>query len=146
MLISKRSKVAFISICLLSSLFFLQEDVQAEVQVEGAWMRLLPPMSKVTAAYMTLISDQEDRLVSVSSNIAEVVEIHQSKMEDGVMSMQKESCLYLPKDEPVELKPQSYHLMVMGLQSPLNEGENHQFTLEFEQAGKMLVHITVRNP
>ena len=145
MLTNKNSKVALMTICLLSYLM-VQTEVQAEVQVEGAWLRLLPPMSKMTAGYMTLLSDQDDRLISISSNMAEVVEIHQSKMEDGVMSMQKESCLYLPKDEPVELKPQSYHLMVMGLQSPLNEGENHQFTLEFEQAGKMLVHITVRNP
>jgi hypothetical protein len=120
--------------------------VQADVRVENAWMRLLPPMSKMTAAYMTLVSDQEDRLISVSSDIAKVVEIHQSKMEDGVMTMQEVKCLYLPKDELVELKPQSYHLMVMGLQSPLKEGESHQFILEFENVGKVIVQVPVKNP
>ena len=141
MLFSKSVKVTFVTICLLSS--FL---VRAEVQVQGAWVRLLPPMSKMTAAYMTLVSDQEDRLISVSSDMAKVVEIHQSRMEDGMMSMQEVKSLLLPKDEPVELKPQSYHLMVMGLQSPLKEGHIHQFTLEFEQAGKLLVQAQVRNP
>ena len=141
MLFSKSVKVTFVTICLLSS--FL---VQAEVQVQGAWVRLLPPMSKMTAAYMTLVSDQEDRLISVSSDMAKVVEIHQSRMADGMMSMQEVKSLLLPTDEPVELKPQSYHLMVMGLQLPLKEGEIHQFTLEFEQAGKLLVQVPVRNP
>lgn len=145
MLFSKSSKVALISICLLSSVF-VQTAAQAEVKVDGAWVRLLPSMSKMTAAYMTLVSDQEDRLISVSSEIAKVVEVHQSKMEDGVISMQEVKGLLLPKDETVELKPQSYHLMVMGLKSPLKEGENYQFIFEFEQSGKVLVQVSVRNP
>ncbi|MFT6029388.1 MAG: copper(I)-binding protein [Oleiphilaceae bacterium] len=145
MLFSKIAKVTFVTIVLLSS-FLVQTEAQAEVQVKGAWVRLLPPMSKMTAAYMTLVSDQEDRLMSVSSDMAKIIEIHQSKMEDGVMSMQEVKILLLPKNEPLELKPQSYHLMVMGLQSPLKEGEIHQFTLEFEQAGKVLVQVPVINP
>ena len=119
-------------------------SAQAEVQVEGAWMRLLPPMSKMTAAYMTLKSDQDDRLVAAASDVARVVEIHQSKMVDGVMSMQEVSCLDLPENQAVELKPQSYHLMVMGLNEALKAGDVHTFVLEFEQAGKLEVQVPVR--
>ena len=119
-------------------------NARAEVSVEGAWMRLLPPMSKMTAAYMKLKSDQDDRLLGASSELAEVVEIHQSKMEDGVMSMQEVSCLELPENQSVELKPQSYHLMVMGLKAPLQAGDVHRFVLEFEQAGKLEIQVPVR--
>lgn len=121
-------------------------QAMAEVSVEDAWVRLLPPMSKMTAAYMKIQSDQDDRLISASSDIANVIEIHQSKMDDGVMSMQQIDGLALPKDTLVELKPQSYHLMVMGLVKPLNESEQHRITLELEKAGKVDIQVPVRKP
>lgn len=123
----------------------LSMNLMAEVQVENAWMRLLPPTSKMTAAYMTLKSDRDDRLVGVSTEIASAVEIHLSKMEDGVMSMREQSCLELPANQPVELKPKSYHLMVMGLKAPLAAGQVHTFVLQFEQAGSLEVSVPVRD-
>jgi copper(I)-binding protein len=131
---------------LLSASIFLSFPIQADVLVENAWLRLLPPVSNMTAAYMNLTSDREDRLVSISSDIAELIEIHQSKMESGVMSMQEVKRLSLPKGKTIELKPQSYHLMVMGLKEVLIEGEAYPFTLEFEHAGKMTIDVLVRNP
>ena len=95
---------------------------------------------------MNIQSDQEDRLIGASSDIAKVVEIHQSKMNDGIMSMQEVDGLNLPKGTLVELKPQSYHLMVMGLVKPLIETESYSFTLEFEKAGKVEVEVPVRKP
>lgn len=128
------------------TLAFSALPVLAEVNVTDAWVRLLPPMSKMTAAYMNIQSDQEDRLIGASSDIAKVVEIHQSKMNDGIMSMQEVDGLNLPKGTLVELKPQSYHLMVMGLVKPLIETESYSFTLEFEKAGKVEVEVPVRKP
>jgi copper(I)-binding protein len=119
-------------------------SVHAEVKVDNAWVRLLPPTSKMTAAYMTLKSDRDDRLVGASSDVANVVEIHQSKMTDGVMSMEEVGCLDLPAGQVVELKPQSYHLMVMGLKVPLSEGDVHRFILEFEEAGELEVTLPVK--
>lgn len=130
----------------LSLMLSVSAGTFADVQVDNAWVRLLPPMSKMTAAYMNLKSDQDDRLLAASSELARYVEIHQSKMLDGMMSMQEVDALSLPKDQTVELKPQSYHLMVMGLYAPLKEGDEHIFILEFEKAGKLEVKIPVRNP
>jgi copper(I)-binding protein len=124
-------------------LLLMTRVVQADVEVENAWMRLLPPTSKMTAAYMTLKSDRADRLLGASSEAATVVEIHQSKLEDGVMSMEEVSCVELPAGQIVELKPQSYHLMVMGLKAPLKEGEVHRFVLEFAEAGEREIAVTV---
>ena len=128
------------------SLVFSSLPSVAEVNVSEAWVRLLPPMSKMTAAYMNLKSDQDDRLISVSSDIAKTIQIHQSKAENGVMSMQQVTNLALPKGVLVELKPQSYHLMVMGLVKPLHKTESYLFTLEFEKAGKLDIQVPVRNP
>lgn len=132
--------------CLIGLTFLCSFQAYAEVTVENAWLRLLPPMSKMTAGYMKLTSDQEDRLLSVSSDMASKIEIHHSKMEDGLMSMQEVSSLQLPKGEAVELKPQSYHLMVMGLNKPLTEGAIHTLTLTFERAGQLDIQVPVLNP
>ena len=133
---------------IMTSLILVISSLQAmaEVSVSDAWVRLLPPMSKMTAAYMKIQSDQNDRLISASSDISNVIEIHQSKMDNGVMSMQQIDGLAIPKDTLVELKPQSYHLMVMGLVKPLNESEQHRITLEFEKAGKVDIQVPVRKP
>tara|TARA_R110002072_G_scaffold140765_8_gene285227 strand:+ start:17304 stop:17735 length:432 start_codon:yes stop_codon:yes gene_type:complete len=131
-------------VCL--SFIFSSLPVLAEVNVTDAWVRLLPPMSKMTAAYMNIQSDQEDRLIAAGSDIAKFIEIHHSKMENGVMSMRQVDGLDLPQDTLVELKPQSYHFMVMGLVKPLHESESYLFTLEFEKAGKVDIQVPVRNP
>jgi copper(I)-binding protein len=158
---SKLNRLVLSGLFLLLTAFGVQAEAQVDkvpvdkvqvdnaqvnkVQVNNAWMRLLPPTSKMTAAYMSLKSDLDDRLVGVSSEVANVVEIHQSKMEDGVMSMQEVSCLELPAGQIVELKPQSYHLMVMGLKTALKAGDVHRFVLEFEQAGSLEIAVPVRD-
>lgn len=143
---NKKQTSAFSLVSILLCTLLLPSNTYAEVKVEKPWIRLLPPMSKMTAAYMTLKSDREDRLLSVSSELAKSIEIHLSKEEDGSMSMEEVQCLYLPKDEEVALKPQSYHLMVMGLTRPLVEGEHHEFTLTFEHAEHVVVPVPVINP
>lgn len=131
-----------IGLSLMASSFY----AVADIKVTEAWVRLLPPMSKMTAAYMTIQTDKADRLIGASSNIAKVVEIHQSKIDNGVMSMQQVEGINLPENKPVKLKPQGYHLMVMGLFKPLLESESYVFTLEFEKAGLMDIKIPARNP
>lgn len=136
----------YLSWLMLLAIMFLSVTAKADVKIENAWLRLLPPSSKMTAAYMQITSDQEDRLVSVHSDLAKSVEIHQSKMENGVISMNEVSCLYLPQGEMVELKPQGYHLMVMGLKKALKEGDTHQFILEFEHAEPLTIILPVKSP
>lgn len=135
-----------VSIGLTLALVFSSMSAFAEVNVTDAWVRFLPPVSKVTAAYMTIQSHQDDRLLGASSDIAKVIEIHQSKMNDGIMSMQKVEGLSIPKDTAVMLKPQGYHLMVMDLVKPLHETESYLFVLEFEKAGIVEIQVPVKAP
>ena len=66
------------------------------------------------------------------------------QMEQGVAKMRPvEGGLEIKPGETVELKPGSFHVMLMGLKQPLQKGEKVKGTLEFEKAGKVDIEFAV---
>lgn len=118
---------------------------QAAVSITDAWVRLLPPTVKTTAGYMVLKSDTDDAILSVSSPASMMVEMHESSMEDGVMSMNQVPSIRLPANEMVELKPHGLHLMIMNLKTPLIDGQEIELTLLLEKAGEVIVKAKVES-
>lgn len=116
----------------------------AEIVVKDGWIRLLPPMVKTTAAYMTITSSESDTLLSASSPIAHSVELHQSRMADGIMSMDHVDQLRISPEQAIIMSPSGYHLMLMGLKQPLKEGDTQPIYLHFEKAGEVSVHLDVK--
>ena len=89
-------------------------------------------------------SKQSDRLLSVTSGVADVVEIHESKMTDGKMTMRMlKDGLEIPVKTSVELKPGSFHIMLISLNQNLTPGDRFQVIFEFEQAGIIAVQSEV---
>ena len=107
---------------------------QAAVKVEGAWARATVQGQQATGAFMKLTAPQATRLVSVASPVAGVAEIHEMKMDGGVMKMRAMTGLDLPANQAVELKPGSYHLMLMDLKAPLMKDSSVALTLTFKDA------------
>ncbi len=124
---------------------FLSNGVLAAVNTSNAWARLLPPTVKTTAGYLDIVSDQDDRLLAASSTSATAVEIHQTQMQDGLMSMSEVAAVELSAGELRSLAPGGFHLMIKGLSVTLKEGLVLPVILEFEKAGSVLVEIPVRS-
>jgi copper(I)-binding protein len=117
------------------------------VTVADAWCRPTPNGAKAGGCYVTLTAGSDDRLLSVSTALAESAQIHEMKMENGVMSMgELKDGLPLPAGQKVELKPGSTHVMLMGLRDPLVDGGVASFTLTFEKAPAIGVHAAIRQP
>ncbi|WP_068515970.1 MULTISPECIES: copper chaperone PCu(A)C [unclassified Oleiphilus] len=131
-------KIAVMAVLLIAG------HARAEISVEGEWVRLLPPMVKTTAAYMTLTSSIDDTLVSASSPQASMVELHLSSMSNGVMSMDHVEEIALLKGQPLKLAPGGYHLMLMGLKASLKEGDTFQLHLQFAKSGELIVNAEVK--
>jgi periplasmic copper chaperone A len=111
--------------------------VAAQVTVADAWVRGTVTGQKATGAFMQLRSPTDTALVSAASPVAGVVEIHEMKMDAGVMRMGAIRTLAVPAGKPTELKPGGYHVMLMELKQPLKEGETVPVMLTFEdKAGK----------
>ncbi|HMM41227.1 MAG TPA: copper chaperone PCu(A)C [Thermomicrobiales bacterium] len=93
-------------------------------------------------------SDTEQRLISAASDVATVVEIHETTMVDGTMRMRPvEGGIVVPAQGAVELKPRGLHVMLIGLNQELNEGDTIALTLTFESGLTVnLDAVEVRQP
>lgn len=134
----------------LATLFTLPawaHDYQAgSLTIDHPWSRATPPGAPTGGGFMTIhnAGEQSDRLIGGHSQFTQSISIHQTTMEDGTMRMMPlHEGLEIPAGGSVALKPGSYHLMLMGLDNPLVEGERRTITLEFEHAGEVEVELQI---
>ncbi len=119
----------------------------ATVQVTGAICRPTPVGRQMTGCYLTLTAATADRLVSASSTDANLVQIHESRIESGMMMMSElREGLPLPAGETVALVPGGNHLMLLGVEEPLVAGDTVALTLTFETSPAVEVTATVGQP
>ena len=105
------------------------------VTVTDAWARATVQGQKATGAFMKITAKDNAKLVSASSSVAGVVEIHEMKMEKDVMKMAAlPNGLELPAGKAVELKPGGYHVMLMDLKAPLAKDSTVPLTLTVQDA------------
>ena len=123
---------------------FAVSPVFAQVNVQDAWARGTVAGQKATGAFMKLEAAKASRLVSASSPVAGVVEIHEMAMENNVMKMRAVSGLDLPAGKPVELKPGGYHVMLMELKEQMKDGQSVPITLVVEDKDKKRQNIEVK--
>lgn len=102
----------------------------------------------VTGAFMLIknTNARADMLLSASAEVAEDVQIHQTTMSNGVMSMAEVYGVEIPANGQAELKPGGYHVMLIGLKQELKDGETISLRLNFQNAGEVVVQAAVRNP
>ena len=114
-----------------------------QLEVSNAWARATPAKAENGAAYVTIVSPTPDRLLSASSPVAKKAELHTMEMAGMVMKMRPLAGLDIPAGQPVALKPGGEHIMLVGLQQPLREGQSFTLTLNFEKAGARTVSVAV---
>jgi periplasmic copper chaperone A len=105
------------------------------IEVENAWVRATVPGQMATGAFMTLTAKDGAQLVGASSPVAGVAQVHEMKMDGGVMKMAEvKGGLDLPAGKAVQLKPGGYHVMLMDLKSTLAKDSTVPLTLVFKDA------------
>jgi copper(I)-binding protein len=87
---------------------------------------------------------QPDRLLSASSPAARVVELHTMARDGDVMRMRPVQDIPIPAGQTVELAPGGFHVMLIGLTAPMNQGGRVPLTLRFERAGDVTVELSVQ--
>jgi copper(I)-binding protein len=119
-----------------------------QIEVEGAWARPSPKMAGAGAAYMVVKNrgNEADRLLSGQTPAAEVVELHESFMdENDVMKMRPVEGGYVevPAGGDVELKPGGLHIMLIKLAEPLETGATIPLILSFEKSGDVEIEVLI---
>lgn len=129
---------------LTTSLLLSGTALAADVTVEGAYARATAPGQPNSAVFMQLNNQGEaTSLVNASSNAAKVVELHTHIHDQGVMRMRKIDAIELPADNQVELAPGGLHIMLIGLEAPLQEGSQIEMTLEFADGTSEQLEVPV---
>lgn len=116
------------------------------LEIGQPWTRVTPKNAPVAGGYLKITNTgtTPDRLLGGSVEVAKRFEIHEMKMDGGVMKMRElKDGLEIPPGATVELKPGSYHIMMMNLSRPLAKGDRIKGTLTFEKAGKVDVEFAV---
>jgi len=118
-----------------------------EIAAKGFWARSGMKDGN-SAAYMLLQNgtSADDELIGASSDVAQAVELHLSQMKaDGTMEMIQQQSIALPAGGQVELKPGSYHVMLIGLIRDLKAGDKFSLTLKFKNREDITLTIPVKD-
>jgi hypothetical protein len=159
-----RSVTLMTALCIVGTLFAACSASGATTSpggltAEGAWARKAPKTAGAGAAYLVLknAGSTPDALVGASSPVAETAEVHETyaieapmgSTEPGasvstMMGMRPVARIAIPAGGSLELKPGSYHIMLMNLKQELKAGDKIDVTLTFENADPITVSAEVR--
>jgi copper(I)-binding protein len=120
----------------------------AEMMVTDPYARAAGAMAQSGAAFMEIMNmgETDDRLIAAASDAANRVELHTHVVDGDVMRMvHVEEGFAIPAGEAILLERGGMHVMFMGLTRALEQGDEIEVTLTFEEAGEMTVMIPVDN-
>jgi periplasmic copper chaperone A len=116
------------------------------IEAHDPWAR--PAMQGETSAIYLLLHNhtaEDDELVSVSTDVAQSAELHESKMVEGtdMMEMTPVESIPLPADGEVEFKPGGLHIMLVGLKQDLKVGDKISVTLHFKSGFELPLSVPI---
>jgi copper(I)-binding protein len=123
-----------------------QDYTVGSIRISQVWTREVPKGSKVAAGFMTLTNTgkEADTLIGGSSAIAGKLEVHEMKMDDGIMKMRElRPGLVIDPGATVVLRPGSFHIMLLDLKQPPKADTAIKGTLVFAKAGKVEIEYRV---
>lgn len=135
-----------------------QSSSQPEIVVTDVWSRPVAlgetsdTSGQVSTGYNGAVylkiqnkGGASDRLTGAKTDVCTVTEIHRSFIENQRMMMEPVSGgIEVPANGSAELKPGSYHLMLMGIKRTLSEGDSFVVQLKFEKSGIKTVYSKIR--
>ncbi|MBW6400618.1 copper chaperone PCu(A)C [Roseomonas sp. HJA6] len=140
-----RRTLAIAAAAILAALPAAAHDYTAgDIAIAHPWTRAAGANGN-GAGFLRLTNNgsQPDRLISASSPIARTVELHTMTRDGDVMRMRPVEGIPIASGATVELRPGGFHIMMIGLTAPLQQGGRVPLTLRFEHAGTVQVELAV---
>lgn len=118
------------------------------ITITHAWARAsMSAQARNGVSYMTLHNGgaRDDRLISVSTFVADKAELHAHEMNNNVMKMKHIEAILIPAGGTVKLEPGGVHIMLLGLRTPLQNGRTFPMTLQFESSGEVDLEVVIES-
>ncbi|OEF23628.1 copper chaperone PCu(A)C [Vibrio rumoiensis] len=134
------------SLVLGSSLISSSVFAHDGMTYDNPYARATPPNAVNSAIFMTIENHMAaDRtLVSVSTDVAEKAELHTVEKQGELMKMRQVDGITLPANGEMELKPGSFHIMLLNVKKPLVEGDNINITLAYANGENETLSVPVK--
>ncbi len=114
---NKMKRLLYIFACVA----FVPLGAMAEgLMVKNVWARPTFGEIKTSAVYLDIINEtnEDDRLVSVHTPVAGMVEIHETTVDaHGIMRMSEMEDVKIQKNTQATLKPEGMHIMLMNVKN-----------------------------
>ena len=125
-----------------------EKPLSGRLEATDAWIASVPPSAKATGAYFTVTNGtpQTQVLEGVDCPLARRVELHNMRMEDEMMYMERMERIEIASGETVALQSGGLHVMLMGLTRVPAEGETVPLTLRFAGGETRALEAAVRKP
>ena len=131
---------------LIAALPLLSFAADSALRIDDPYVRLVPPNAPASAAFMVISNSGSTprQLIKAQSPAAKTVELHTHVDDHGVMKMRPVASIAVDAKGKVELKPGSYHIMLIDLKQPLNEGDVVPLALFFDDGSSQQITAPVR--
>ena len=125
-----------------------EKPLSGRLEATDAWIASVPPSAKATGAYFTLTNGtpQTQTLEGVECPLARRVELHNMRMEDEMMYMERLERLEVASGETLTLESGGLHVMLMGLTRVPAAGETVPLTLHFAGDQSLTLEAAVKKP
>ncbi len=116
------------------------------IESHEAWV-LSALQGENSAIYVILHNhtNVDDKLISVSTDVANAVELHLTTVTNDVMSMSPLESVEILAGDEVEFKTGSYHIMLVDLKQDLKAGDEITVTFNFEHYPAVTVNVPVQD-
>jgi copper(I)-binding protein len=117
------------------------------LKIDHPFARATPPGARTGGVFVTVenTGTKPDRLLSASTPVAGIAELHAMSVDAGVMRMRGVTAMEVKAGETLQLKPGGYHVMLSELKQPLKVGDKFPMTLKFQNAGAVEVSVWVED-
>ncbi len=117
-----------------------------DITVENPYAKEVAPNMKNSAAFMTIknTSDKKISLVTARNDSSAITELHTHGKKDGMMVMYKVEKIEIPAHGEALLKPMGLHVMLIGLNKQLKEGDTVNLELVFDNGESVKVAAPVK--
>ncbi|QRM54644.1 copper chaperone PCu(A)C [Sinorhizobium sp. BG8] len=142
----KRVLMLLAALVISATASFAHEFKLGDLEIHHPASKATLPGQPVGGGFMTIINhgSAPDRLVAITSDVSDDVQIHEMSVVDGVMKMrQLAEGVEIAPGATVELKPGGLHVMFMSIKQPFVEGEMIKAKLTFAKAGSIDVEFKV---
>lgn len=142
---TRRTALAATLFAPLPALAQTAETRAGDITVANPWTRAAGANAN-GGAFLVLRNGggQADSLISASTDAARRVELHTMVRDGDVMRMRPVNTIPVPAGQTVDLRPGGLHVMLIGLNAPLQQGGQVPLTLRFERAGEVRVMLSVQ--